>query len=36
MEYNVLQLYAVACWHCAVGKLRIGAVISWGGYLAGN
>ena len=26
---NVLQLYAVACRLCAVGKLRIGAVISW-------
>jgi len=24
---NVLQLYAVVCRHCAVGKLRIGAVI---------
>ena len=24
--YNVLQLYAVVCWLCAVGKLRIGAV----------
>ena len=26
---NVLQLYAVVCRLCAVGKLRIGAVISW-------
>ena len=29
ISYNVLQLYAVVCRLCAVGKLRIGAVISW-------
>jgi len=29
MEHNVPQLYAVVCRLCAVGKLRIAAVISW-------
>lgn len=28
ITHNVLQLYAVVCWLCAVGKLRIGAVIA--------
>lgn len=27
ISYNVMQLYAVVCRLCAVGKLRIGAVI---------
>jgi hypothetical protein len=29
ISYNGLQLNAVVCRLCAVGKLRIGAVISW-------
>jgi len=29
ISYNAWQLYAVVCRLCAVGKLRIGAVISW-------
>ena len=31
---NILQLYAVVCRLCAVGKLRIGAVITSRDYLA--
>jgi len=28
LTHNVLQLYAVVCWLCVVGKLRIAAVSS--------
>jgi hypothetical protein len=35
-EFNVLQLYAVVCRLCAVGKLRIGAVTCWCGLLPQN